>query len=76
MRAAPIRADDTSLFDTIDLAPGLSITIPVSTGFQVRADGGEPLTAVAFTLPPWPAPEAVDAVGGAWQPTGGTPTVT
>ncbi len=59
-----------------DLSPGLSITIPAGTAFQFRADGDEPLTAVAFTAPPWPGPEAVYTVDGVWQPTGVMPPVT
>jgi len=55
--------------EIVDIVPGLSITIPAGTGFQCRAEGDEPLTAVGFTLPPWPGPEAVYAVEGAWPAT-------
>jgi mannose-6-phosphate isomerase-like protein (cupin superfamily) len=40
---------------TVELAPGVCLTIPLGTAFQFRADdGGEPLAAVAVTMPPWP----------------------
>ncbi|SHE89765.1 Mannose-6-phosphate isomerase, cupin superfamily [Kaistia soli DSM 19436] len=61
--------------EIVDLVPGLSITIPAGTGFQFRADEDEPLTAIGFTLPPWPGPEAVYPVDGAWPPTGVARTV-
>jgi mannose-6-phosphate isomerase-like protein (cupin superfamily) len=45
---------------TIDLEPGVCLTIPVGTHFQFRADGDEPLQAIGVTMPPWPgADEAV-----------------
>src|ERR1700685_1792322 len=37
-----------------DLAPGLSLTIPVGAQFQFRNDGDQPLQLVAVTMPPWP----------------------
>ena len=37
-----------------EVAPGVSITIPTGTQFQFRCDPGEPLEAVAVTMPPWP----------------------
>jgi mannose-6-phosphate isomerase-like protein (cupin superfamily) len=41
---------------TVELAPGVCLTIPLGTAFQFRADqGGGPLTVVAVTMPPWPA---------------------
>jgi mannose-6-phosphate isomerase-like protein (cupin superfamily) len=38
----------------VDLAPGLSLTIPVGTRFQFRNDGAVALQVVAVTMPPWP----------------------
>ena len=35
-----------------EVAPGVSITLPTSTQFQFCCDGGEPLEAVAVTMPP------------------------
>ena len=40
---------------TVELKPGVCLTIPLRTAFQFRAhDGGEPLAVVAVTMPPWP----------------------
>src|SRR5580658_5674269 len=36
------------------LAPGTSLTIPLGTAFQFRAEDGAPLGFVAITMPPWP----------------------
>jgi len=52
-----------------EVAPGVSITIPTGTHFQFRCDGGEPLEAVAVTMPPWPGDEEACAVPGIWEPT-------
>ena len=51
------------------LAPGISLLIPVSTHFQFRCDGAEPLVAVAVTMPPWPGEREAYAVPGPWMPT-------
>jgi len=37
--------------------------------FQFRCDGGEPLEAVAVTMPPWPGAEEAFVVSGIWEPT-------
>jgi len=50
----------------VDLAPGLSLTIPLGTAFQFRNTGDEPLTAVAVTMPPWPGPNEAVFVDGPW----------
>jgi len=51
------------------LGPGASLTIPLGTAFQFRAEGGAPLSFVAITMPPWPgAGEALPAQGP-WTPT-------
>jgi len=48
---------------------GGSLTIPLGTAFQFRAEAGEPLSFVAITMPPWPgAGEALPAPGP-WTPT-------
>lgn len=49
-----------------DLAPGLSLTIPLGTQFQFRNTGEEPLTAVAITMPPWPGADEAVFVDGIW----------
>lgn len=52
-----------------EVAPGVSITIPTGTQFQFRCDGGEPLEAVAATMPPWPGADEAFVVPGRWEPT-------
>ncbi len=55
----------------VDLAPGLSIDIPLGTAFQFRADGDAPLEIVGTTVPPWPGPDEAIFVDGPWEPTVG-----
>jgi mannose-6-phosphate isomerase-like protein (cupin superfamily) len=52
-----------------EIAPGVSITIPTGMHFQFRCDGGEPLEAVAVTMPPWPGADEAFVVPGQWEPT-------
>jgi mannose-6-phosphate isomerase-like protein (cupin superfamily) len=56
--------------DIVDLRPGVSLTIPLGTAFQFRADD-EPLEIVAATMPPWPVDSDDEArpAQGPWQPT-------
>ena len=51
------------------LAPGASLTIPLGTVFQFRAEGGAPLGFVAITMPPWPGPGEALPASGPWTPT-------
>ena len=57
---------------TVELAPGVCLTIPLGTTFQFRAsDGtGEPLRVVAVTMPPWPLDRDDEArlQQGPWTP--------
>ncbi|HEX2255494.1 MAG TPA: hypothetical protein VHG92_02120 [Afifellaceae bacterium] len=53
--------------EVAELLPGLSLTIPTGAHFQFRADGAEPLEAVAVTMPPWPGAEEAYPVEGIWQ---------
>jgi mannose-6-phosphate isomerase-like protein (cupin superfamily) len=56
---------------TVDLRPGVCLTIPLGTTFQFRADSpDEPLQAVAVTMPPWPAESQDEArpEKGRWTP--------
>ena len=53
------------------LGPGASLTIPLGTAFQFRADGGAPLSFVAITMPPWPGAGEALPVPGPWEPTVG-----
>ena len=55
--------------ETVDVAPGVRVTIPLGTEFQFRSQGAEPLAAIAVTMPPWPGDgEAIRSVGP-WEPT-------
>jgi len=61
------RQDGVERIEALD--PGASITIPLGTAFQFRAEAGGPLAFVAITMPPWPgAGEALPAPGP-WTPT-------
>lgn len=51
------------------LAPGVAVTIPVGTHFQLRSESAEPLVAIAATMPPWPGEGEAYAVTGIWPPT-------
>jgi mannose-6-phosphate isomerase-like protein (cupin superfamily) len=55
--------------EIVEVAAGLSISIPANTHFQFRCDGPEPLTAVGVTMPPWTDASACYAVEGPWTPT-------
>jgi mannose-6-phosphate isomerase-like protein (cupin superfamily) len=51
------------------LAPGTSLTIPLGTTFQFRAEAGAPLAFVAVTMPPWPGMDEALPAPGPWAPT-------
>ncbi|GAB1385839.1 hypothetical protein MASR1M59_09870 [Melaminivora sp.] len=53
----------------LDLQPGLSLSIPVGTQFQFRADQAASLAAVAITMPPWPGMQEAQPVTGPWEAT-------
>jgi mannose-6-phosphate isomerase-like protein (cupin superfamily) len=56
--------------ESIDpLAPGTSLTIPLGTAFQFRAEGRSPLAFVAITMPPWPGMDEAEPAAGPWAPT-------
>jgi mannose-6-phosphate isomerase-like protein (cupin superfamily) len=55
--------------ETVELAAGLSLSIPTGTHFQFRCDGREPLTILGATMPPWPGADEAYAVEGIWPPT-------
>ena len=54
---------------SVDLRPGLCITLPLGTAFQFRAGRGSALEILGVTMPPWPntANEA-RVVDGRWKP--------
>ena len=53
----------------VDVVPGVSLTIPLGTRFQFRADPGAPLAFVAVTMPPWPGESEAFRVEGRWEAT-------
>jgi len=55
--------------ETVEVGPGLSLTLPTGTQFQFRCDGEEPLAAVGVAMPPWPGPDEAYPVEGPWQAT-------
>jgi mannose-6-phosphate isomerase-like protein (cupin superfamily) len=54
--------------ETVDVGPGVCITIPVGTEFQFRNKGEGPLRFLCFTMPPWPGDEEAVKVRGRWEP--------
>jgi mannose-6-phosphate isomerase-like protein (cupin superfamily) len=52
-----------------DVRPGVSLTIPLGTHFQFRADPQTPLAFVAATMPPWPGDTEAFRVEGRWEAT-------
>ena len=55
--------------ETVEVGTGVSISIPVGTPFQFRAEGASALVAVAVTMPPWPGADEAEFVEGAWPAT-------
>jgi mannose-6-phosphate isomerase-like protein (cupin superfamily) len=48
--------------ETVPLAAGVCLTIPLGTHFQFRsAEADEPLRIVAVTMPPWPTDSVTEA---------------
>ncbi len=55
--------------EIVELDPGVSLTLPVGTGFQFRCDGAEPLAAIGVAMPPWPGEDEAYPVEGPWPAT-------
>jgi mannose-6-phosphate isomerase-like protein (cupin superfamily) len=51
------------------VAAGTSLTIPLGTAFQFRADAASALAFVAVTMPPWPGMDEAVPAQGPWAPT-------
>ena len=51
---------------TVDVAPGVSLSIPVGVHFQFRAAGDHPLRFVIVTMPPRPGEDEAYRVAGRW----------
>ncbi|AUG80727.1 hypothetical protein CFP65_6056 [Kitasatospora sp. MMS16-BH015] len=56
-----------------ELRPGVTLTVPLGTAFQFRADpGGRALHVLAVTMPPWPGTDSeARPETGPWLPTTG-----
>mgnify|MGYP001218933183 CR=1 FL=1 len=52
--------------ETIEVYPGLSLSIPGGTSFQFRCTGDTLLQAIGVTMPPWPGMEEAESVNGKW----------
>jgi mannose-6-phosphate isomerase-like protein (cupin superfamily) len=55
--------------ETVDLEPGLCLSLPLGTHFQFRASEEGPLVVVGVTMPPWPGDDEAVVVSGPWSPT-------
>lgn len=55
--------------DGFDVYPGVCVSLPVGTSFQIRSFGHEPLAAVGATMPKWPGEGEAEVVSGPWEPT-------
>jgi mannose-6-phosphate isomerase-like protein (cupin superfamily) len=55
--------------EIVPVEPGVCLTIPLSTHFQFRSFGYEPLAAIGVTMPPWPGEGEAIVVEGKWEPT-------
>lgn len=57
---------DGTCEETVEVYPGISLSIPVGTSFQFRSTGGATLEAIGVTMPPWPGAEEAEFVKGKW----------
>lgn len=55
--------------EVVEVAAGVSISLPAGTSFQFRADAAGPLVAVGVAMPPWPGAGEARPVPGRWPPT-------
>jgi mannose-6-phosphate isomerase-like protein (cupin superfamily) len=53
--------------EVVDVASGLSLTIPTGTHFQFRTVGDEPLAFIIVTMPPWPGADEAVRVADYWS---------
>ena len=54
----------------VDVAPGVSLSIPVGARFQFRNTGDRPLRFIIVTMPPWPGEQEAYPVPGRWPTEG------
>ena len=50
----------------VDVAPGVSLSIPVGAHFQFKTTGDRPLRFLIVTMPPWPGEDEAYPVPGRW----------
>ena len=50
----------------VDVAPGVSLSIPVGAHFQFKTTGDVPLRFLIVTMPPWPGEDEAYRVPGRW----------
>ena len=55
--------------EILHVEQGVCVTIPLSTHFQFRCPGSEPLAAVGVTMPPWAGDGEAVTVEGKWPAT-------
>ena len=55
--------------EVVQVGPGVCITIPLGTHFQLHSFGSEPLSAIGVTMPPWPGACEAYGVEGKWKAT-------
>lgn len=54
--------------ETVEIEPGVSITIPVGTTFQFWNTGEGLLEFLCVTMPKWPGAQEAEFVAGPWTP--------
>jgi mannose-6-phosphate isomerase-like protein (cupin superfamily) len=55
-----------ALEETVTVAPGIALTIPLGTHFQFRNTGSGPLEFIIVTMPPWPGDDEATPVEDHW----------
>ena len=50
----------------VDVAPGVSLSIPFGAHFQFRTTGDRPLRFLIVTMPPWPGEDEAYGVADYW----------
>lgn len=64
------RKQDWGDAETVDLFPGVCVTVPLGTHFQFRASAASRLSIVGVTMPPWPGEAEAIHVRGEWDDAG------
>ncbi|MFP6679125.1 MAG: cupin domain-containing protein [Dehalococcoidia bacterium] len=59
---------DSGIEDTLELMPGIGVSIHTGTRFQFRNDGTTNLEIVIVTIPPWPGDHEAVMSEGKWEP--------